>query len=427
MERPLGNMEHALVLTDRFSPIPIVIVLRLHHAPPPTHVQKALDTLQCHHPLLRSTIVQHDKQLRFVVHAQPPRIELQIKPSQAWQSVVNAELNRRLAESTGPLLRATYLVPPADETNTPADLILTAHHAIMDAMSGIHFCRQLLALCTEGDIAPTVLPNATTGQTLVPATEAHFPASFTGLGRLGHTASFLGRQLADEFRYRRATPTPLAPIEPGGQCRVLTASLPAGTTADLVHRAREKRLSLNNVLLAAILLAVYRQLHAGQHLKMRLINFADLRPYLSPSPPADTLGCYIAMLRQTLPLAPGTDLWPLAAAVQERFYRANRRGDKYMYAVTAKQMMQMTIRFQPDRMAHAALSYAGPLEIEPAFGDTRLADIHAFIANNYLGPEYSAFARILFGELAWDIVYLDSDLDEAMAQTIADEMIGLLE
>jgi hypothetical protein len=44
-----------------------------------------------------------------------------------------------------------------------------------------------------------------------------------------------------------------------------------------------------------------------------------------------------------------------------------------------------------------------------------------------LGPEYSALVRLFRGELWWDILYLDSDMDAAGAQTIAGEMQTILE
>jgi hypothetical protein len=53
--------------------------------------------------------------------------------------------------------------------------------------------------------------------------------------------------------------------------------------------------------------------------------------------------------------------------------------------------------------------------------------LHAFAANMTLGPEYSALVRLFRGELWWDILYLDSDMDAAGAQAIAREMQEILE
>ena len=44
-----------------------------------------------------------------------------------------------------------------------------------------------------------------------------------------------------------------------------------------------------------------------------------------------------------------------------------------------------------------------------------------------LGPEYSGLVRLFRGELWWDILYLDSDMDAAGAQLIADDMQTILE
>lgn len=43
-----------------------------------------------------------------------------------------------------------------------------------------------------------------------------------------------------------------------------------------------------------------------------------------------------------------------------------------------------------------------------------------------LGPVYTAQVRIFSGQLWWDIVYLDSDMDEEMASKVAQEIREIL-
>jgi hypothetical protein len=89
-------------------------------------------------------------------------------------------------------------------------------------------------------------------------------------------------------------------------------------------------------------------------------------------------------------------------------------------------MMKMIFRLRAFRMGATALSYSGPVEL-PSAGSFKVTGLHAFATNMSVGPEYSALVRLFRGELWWDILYLDSDMDAAGAQAIAHEIRTILE
>ena len=60
------------------------------------------------------------------------------------------------------------------------------------------------------------------------------------------------------------------------------------------------------------------------------------------------------------------------------------------------------------------------------YGSHRVIGIHAFVSNIDLGPDYTALARLLDGQLLWDIVYMDSHMDSSQANLIAEEICALL-
>lgn len=78
-------------------------------------------------------------------------------------------------------------------------------------------------------------------------------------------------------------------------------------------------------------------------------------------------------------------------------------------------------------MGATTLSYFGPVHLPTSYGSFEVTGLHAFVANFTVGPEYSALVRLFRGELWWDIMYLDSDMDAAGAQEIAREMQAILE
>ncbi|MCP4155651.1 MAG: hypothetical protein GY757_48450 [bacterium] len=77
-------------------------------------------------------------------------------------------------------------------------------------------------------------------------------------------------------------------------------------------------------------------------------------------------------------------------------------------------------------MGTTALSYTGALNLETYYGDIKVRGLHAFVSNFGLGPEYTAQVRIFDNCFYWDILYLDSDMDEKLAGVLAAEIEALL-
>ena len=78
------------------------------------------------------------------------------------------------------------------------------------------------------------------------------------------------------------------------------------------------------------------------------------------------------------------------------------------------------------RMSTTAVSYTGATPLPDRAGDLEVQEVHAFVSNFPIGPQYTAQARLFRRRLWLDILYLDSDLDRQEAQAIGDEMCRLL-
>lgn len=83
--------------------------------------------------------------------------------------------------------------------------------------------------------------------------------------------------------------------------------------------------------------------------------------------------------------------------------------------------MKVSFGLQQFRLANAALSYIGPLNLQRQYGDIALLNIKAFITNNRLGPSLTAFGKYLFGKISLDLNYLTSEFEkEEIDEMIAD-------
>ena len=413
-------MEQAFLVTETFAPLTVVSVLRLANGPAPETLARALARLQQRQPLLRAYLRRHRGRAVLDLDAAAPPIPMRLvgwRDEQQWRGVAKTELNARVDPTIAPLMRCVYLYGAGD--NAPSDLIVAYHHTIMDAASGIQLYHQLLTLCAAapGDDAP--LP-------LLPAAEAFFPKAFQGLQRWLRLPSFMWRQMRREIGYQKAMASQM-PVRPASSCDILTMDMSTAATASLVRRARRERVTLNGALAAAMLLALHEQFYQQRDLPFRGIAFANLRPYLKPAIPDEQLGCYISMLPYTVELRRDTPFWQLARRINDEVYQAGKSGDKFLAAIMSKSLMQMIVRLRRFRMGAAALSYVGPVRLEPVYGATRVRSLHGFTANNSLGPLLAAFVKIYQGQLMWDLQYLTGDMDRRMAQALADAIRAILE
>jgi hypothetical protein len=466
-------MEVALTMTGDEVPFNVVAALHLGNPPAPAAFEQALAWALQRHPILGMRIIRRGSAYSLEPASEPclPLIEVLLEhpgpsseasgsgigaatvgpPShspgerRAWHDLVEAELSRRLDPESEPLLQCRWLGDAEAAT-----LVFTAHHGVVDATSVTALLAELLQHCdgmhrngmhsagvhSAGTHSAGIHSAEARGEppdrvlACAPAPVSRFPAAFRGWRRLPRVAAFLGRQMADELGFAlgsRGQRRPACPIE--GPNRVLTARLDRQTTSALTRTCRRWRIPLHAVLNAAMLLAVRRDLYGSRARLMRYVTFADLRRRLDPPPEPEDLVAALAMLRLTAAMPSGDtlgDLRDLAGRIAVAVHRAGHRGDPLLAHLLSPQVMSMMLRRRPGRMAAAAVSYTGPTRLEPAYGDIEVRGLDAFVSNIHIGPELAAQVRLLFGELWWDLLYLERELDRRTAVSLADRTLELL-
>jgi hypothetical protein len=184
--------------------------------------------------------------------------------------------------------------------------------------------------------------------------------------------------------------------------------------------------SLVAVLEAAMLIAVARYFYPKLRMPHRYCAFPLLRKYLEPPVADDVIACYITVLRLTTEVSGEDDLWELAATINRDLERSMRRGERFLASVWSHFSMRTIFSQKSHRMSTTALSYTGATTLPETGGDLEVREVHAFVSNFPLGPQYTAQARLFRGRLWLDILYLDSDMNKAEAQTVAYDMCSLL-
>lgn len=424
--RLLAPFEQALTLTDQTYGLVAVAVLRLRRAPSPEVLRQALDLLQSRHPLLRVLITPIRKGFAFepIDPVRPLRLDLVERQGEDhWRAVAQQQLNTPFGSGEAPLLRCTYLTPRA--AGAAADVVWAFHHAIMDAASSTQLLHELLSCCAalEQNEAwqPGDLP-----EELPPFAEL-LPPDYRGRRLVRRMIPFGLQQLRQDRRDRKARRAgPPEPVRPPSACHIHTLTLPYAATQSIIKQARRNHLTVNSVLAAALLLAVYRRRHQQKARGLQALIFADLRPSLKPAPAPEQLGCYIAMLRVSVPVSPGDTLWSVARSINAAIYKAGKRGEKLLAAMLSKRLMQHVLRRQNERMATTALSYAGPLKVQDTYGRIEVAGLHGFITTNPLSPVLSASGHLFQGRLTLDFMYMTADMQAEEASALVEEIEQLL-
>lgn len=423
MRRRLGGFESAEAWTGDSFAYNAVAVLRLKGRPRTAALEAALAALPRRHPLLRARLERQGSSWWFVV-GEPVPIPLrrvQRTGEERWRSVAEEEVNLAMKGGAAPLARCVLVASPGDAA--ASELILSFHHAIADAGSGALVCRQLLDMCAG-------VTRELGGSTdLPPRPEDSFPARFRGLALLPRIAAFMGRQGADEIGYQLRSrglrnPPPAGPW----RCCVLPVALSEAATAALVRSCRRRRVPINSAANAALLLAVQRHRYDGRALPLRWFAFPDLRPYLEPPTAPEMVASHLVTMRFTSTVGEKEAFWELARRIGGQMYRAFQRGEKFLFCLTSAGLLRLIIRLGRMRFGSVAVSYTGPLDLPEELGDgLGVRGIHAFVSNMPVGAEYTAQARLFRGRLWWDIVYLDSDMDDHGARAIADDVLARLE
>lgn len=420
MWRKLGAFEKAAAITGEKAVFNAVIVLKLDPVPSELQLQRMFSLLQQRHPLLRSCIDRHHGRRLFAPAGTGdiPISSIEASTKNTWVTAAEQELNTPFRDCAYPLVRVVRVTPAG---MGPGEVIITLHHAIMDAPSAMNVIRELL-LVRETDPGSAVsLPSAPD-----PAPEKHFPAHFRPPWGYLTSIPFLARSLADEIHCngRRSIQQQLSGK---WDARILSRSIPESSSRELYRLCRHRGISMTSLAGAAMLRAVHSIRHESRRQYLRHIAFADLRGHLNPPRTEENMGCCVSMLRLTLHLNKQSTLWETAAELQKRIQRAVGRGDRFAAALWSPFMMRALFRWRISRMATTALSLSDPLVLPDKPGGRSLLGLHAFVSNFSLGPEFTAQARLFRGRLQWDMVYLDGDMDNREASNIADSICHMLE
>jgi hypothetical protein len=425
MERKLGKFETAAAISGEYAIFNIVGVVLLEGAPSPEILNQALTVLQNRHPFLRVRLVKKMGKHYFEsggISAIPLSV-VDREDDDHWVAVAEDGLNYKFDHLDGPLVQCTYL---KGEVNR-CEIILTAQHSIVDGTSVENLLDEMISICSK-IVSGTKIEDFEPYPPMPPV-EMVFPAGFRGFDLNRKTLGYLLKQMGDEFGYQlgligKRKP----PINTKTWGRIIQFTTSGDTPARLVRKSRKVKVTLNSALNAALLLSVRKHLYNEAAGLYRYMSMADLRPYLDPVPPDYQVGCYISPLRYTIRVHVGDDLWSLARRINNQIYQSSKKGEKFLASVMAEGFLRMTFVLEKFRMSTTALSYGGSSSRSVhTYEPYRIRAIRGFVSNFGLGPEFSGRVGLYGDELWWDMLYLETDMNQTMGLLITEEISRMLQ
>lgn len=351
--RPLGQIETAMAgLHEQAGTTQTSSLLRLSGALSETLLRRAAALLWQRHPLLQASIQEDRDGLYYARNARLddlPIRSLALSDTSAALAQLEQELNCPLDPSRG-LWKLALLSAPEQQHH----LLLTCHHAIVDALSLTLLLGELLQFCQallqESAAQPAL-------STLAPALE-HFLGEPGPAPLPSHLPAPAYQQVA-ALAQRRT--------------RVQVLSLTTPQQQHLQREARTAGLSLN-ALLGGALLHACEAIGLGQ--QIRLNSAVSLRQRAAQPIANDQLGCYIGVVGCDLQVS-GRSLLALALDYQRQLQLALQRADQANPGVSLMQVRQRCAQLvQAESFVQGiALTNHGRIE---------LPETPAFVLHDYL-------------------------------------------
>ena len=244
----------------------------------PERVQQALPQLKKRHPLLGSKMILDREGQAWLVTERVPDFELQVYEKRGdtdWLERISEQDLVPFRMNVGPLVRFILLT-----SESSSDLILYMHHVMSDGLSALYVMEDLLSLIGEPgkELPPLPLP-VDVVKNIPPNVGRHTP---------GIERSVMGRMNA---RWRKNKVTfsdddfvKLQEKRYEERDRAILLSLTVAETSALTEKCHMKGVTVNSVLLTALLTAKYAVPGLAEVIPDKLRVVVNLRDKLTEDP-----------------------------------------------------------------------------------------------------------------------------------------------
>jgi len=296
--RPLGAFERMYHRCQQQNTLHFCVVAELAEDVEPSALAVALLAVQHRHPLLNVHVEDHPQtRLGFYRPASVPPIPVTVAGTgRSWCDVVAEELTRPFDTSRAPMIRVVLLRPGP---STPAAIVLTVAHVIVDGLSAAYILRDLFSALNGHDLAP--LPVPPSQEELIRGLRDAQPAA----------APAANSQPPPAQPQWLATRSTMRPFD-GAPPHVSAISFDEELTRRLVTRARAEHTTVHSALVSAMTQVI---IESGRNEFVRMLTPFAFRSHIGVH---DDVCLYFGGTRLAFTREQLTDLWDMARMVSDQ-------------------------------------------------------------------------------------------------------------
>jgi NRPS condensation-like uncharacterized protein len=302
--RPLEAFERMYYRRQQKSTMHFCMAAELADDLDPFTLAAALRAVQQRHPLLNVHVEDHPRTgLGFYRPGFVPPIPATVIDAEAgrsWRDCVAAELTRTFDTSRAPMIRVVLL---RSGPTTPAAIVLTVDHVIVDGLSAGYILRDLFAALNGHQLQALAAPPAQ--EDLIGALRDGQPAAVRAANGQPQTAQ------PDWL----STPSAIRPFD-GAAPHICTVSFDQDLTRRLVTRARAERTTVHSALVSAMSRVI---IESGRNEFVRMNTPVAFRDHIGVH---DDVCLYFTATRTAFTREQLTDLWDMARTVGDQLAAA---------------------------------------------------------------------------------------------------------
>jgi hypothetical protein len=425
--RPLSPVEHSLELLNQCANTwNIVTVSRIRGKLTPALLRQALDTAQAKHPMLKLCIVGSLEKPEFQSCDRAIPLSTVTKTHLAeWSDVATVELNHKLETDLG-LMRVVLV----SFTQHPEHhyLITTMHHAIADGQATVQFHAEVLEYCAQLAAGETPDLAEISSFPVVDQLLPNPPSSgLWGFIRAIAYPLLLGLKWL-WFRVKSLAIATNVPISERG-CRLIPHQLTPEQTQQFIQCCRDRNLTVQSGLCAALLLSISRQIpeNPDQAFTVSCDSAIDLRRRLNPPISPSVLFSGATWVRTYHRVEPGIDFWDFATQIDPKLSRAIARGDMFKVAISALAMSATVIK-QPNAVHTTGfISNLGRLRVPDRYGEFELEHVSFMAANALFAAVPALYVSTFADRMQLNFMFSDPALEATTMRKVVDQVLWLID
>ncbi|BAZ87413.1 phthiocerol/phthiodiolone dimycocerosyl transferase family protein [Dolichospermum compactum] len=427
INRKLGQLEETMeILNQRAKTWNVVTISRIRGNIQETVLRQSLDIIQYRHPALNSHII-NSRNSYYYQSKGTGKLPLQvvnIRESQEWEAIVNAEMNQ-VIDSSKYLLRVV-LVKILNQQNINY-LITTTHHAITDGLSSVQLHSEILTYCqkiTEGKSLPIV----TTLEPLPPIEKLLPTWTNSFKSKLGRVALLLNIALQKYWNQPKALRVEKYVPIPQRRCEIIHRQLSEESTRQFIQQCRQENTTVQSALCAALMLTVSKQLTKNHedNIRVSCLSYLDLRRRLQPEISTENMTVLAASLMKFYRITNNTSFWELARKVKHNLNQKIHKGEIFQMIFLAKHLINFSLLFPNQVSPTVSVSNVGKVNIPHSYGELELEEI-SFVGSHALyAGMFIVHAATFQEKMTLNFVFSQPSLNHQTMERLVDNCIDYI-